>query len=97
KILQFAGTFAVCIRKILFRVNGILLLHDFIEFLMPHHHGFNYRKLIKLIVVLVQYGHTLAGSKTHRTRRWVYLARQDFQECRLSGTVGTDNAITIAM
>ncbi len=94
--LQLTGTYAVLITEIRLGINGILFVHNVHQMLVAHNNGAEHLILVKGIVILLQYRHTLAWGNLNGAFGWLNIPAQELQESGFAGTVGTDNAIAVA-
>ena len=62
---------------------------------MSHHYRVNHRKLIKFVVVLLQYRQTLAVTKLYVAACRIEVAAQHADECGFAGTIGTDYTVAV--
>ena len=92
---QFTGTNTVFISEIWFCIDSFLFLHDIIQSLIPHNNGIQYRISVIFEMVLLKERKTLAGSNGDISVGCFKLSGKNFKESRFSGTVGTDQAITV--
>ena len=96
-VFEFGHFDAVFVREVLFRVEGIALLHD-----LPHHgvtlqHGVEHRLVVEFEVVLRENGQPLAGTEFHLAFGGLEFAADGFEQGGFAGTVGTDDTIDVAV
>ncbi|CDD51062.1 uncharacterized protein BN800_02348 [Bacteroides sp. CAG:875] len=94
---QFGCLDTVFIGKVFLGIQGLALFHDVPQHGVSHQHGIEHRMGIKLEVVLAQHRKTFARSQGDTSLGGVQFARNHFQERRLTGTVGSDDAIDITI
>src|SRR5947208_1698065 len=63
---------------------------------MPHQYRIQYGDIIKLEMVLLQYGHPLAGGYLDASFIRLHFAAQYFQESALASAICADHAIAIS-
>ena len=95
--LEFARADSVLVRKIRFRVQRVLLAHDFHEPRVTQQHGIQYRFVVKGVLVLVENGDALVLVHDHAPARRLQRARQQAEKGRFSRAVRADNAVTVAL
>ena len=95
--LEFTGTDSVLICKIFFSVDRFFFFHDLVQSGISHDDGVE--NLISVIfeVVLLQERKTLARSDNDISVGRLKLSGQDLEESRLTGTVCTDQTITVSL
>ena len=93
---QFCSFDAVFICEVLFHVECIFFFSDIVQSFVTIQYAFYYFEFIKQEVVLFQNCHSFTGSDENRTFVRFQFTSQNFQECGFTGTVGTDQAITVA-
>ena len=94
-VLQFGGLHAIGLRSLGVHVDGVLLLLDGVEFLVPHLDGIQHGVLLEAEVVLAQHGHPVPRLQANVTTRRVQIPGNHLQKGRLTGTVRADDAVTV--
>ena len=94
--LQLTGTDSIFIGKIFFHINRIFFFSDIIQSLVSHDNSIQNRIFVIFKMILLQERKTLARGNDHITARRLQLTGQDLQKCGFSGTVGTDQSVTVS-
>ena len=94
-LLQLAGQQAVLVGHLLLGVEGVLLLPDVIQPLVPHDHRVHHGIGVVGILILLQHGHTDVGQYGHLPGGGVQLPGQDLQKGGLARAVGPDDAVAV--
>ena len=71
--------------------------HHLVKTLVSHNYGIKHRELVILKVILLKEGETLSRSDHNISARRLKLSGQDLEESRLTGTVCTDQTITVSL
>ena len=87
-LLQLAGPHPVLVGHLLLGVQRLLLL--------AHDDGVHHVIGVVGVLVLLQHGHPGVGQDGHLAGGGLQVPGEDFQESRLSGAVGADDAIAVA-
>ena len=95
-LLQLRGANAVGVGKVLLGVERILFAHHSPELRVAHEDGVEHRVIVEGKVILRQDRESLAWAHADRATRRVEVATDGAQEGGFTGTVGTDDAITVA-
>ena len=94
--LEVGGTVAIFLGHLGLGIQGLALLHVLPEWLVSHEHGVHDRKLVVLEVVLREHREAFARAQLHGTLVGLQLAADGFQQRRLAGSVGTDDAVDVS-
>ena len=74
KAFEFAGFEAVFFAEVFFGINSIFGFHYLVQYAVATDNGFQYRHLIELVVVLLQYAHTHTLADLHLAGSRIYLS-----------------------
>ena len=95
--LQFGGQITVLLGHFRLGIEGFAVLHVLPEGLVTLHHGVHHRERIIFEVVLTQDRETLTWSQFYRSLVGFQFTADGFQERRFTRTVGTDDAVDVAI
>ena len=92
---QFGSAQAVFFRKIRFRIERVLFVHDLDQPLVSEHDGTDHGLRVERVLVLHQNGHPFVFIQTDLALIGFDLARKHLQKRGFSRAVGADDAVTI--
>ena len=95
-LLQLGGTDTVLITEVLFHIDGVLLPAAVIKALIAHDDGVQHGIFIVQTLVLLQDRHPSLRVQHHRAACRLQLTGQNLDESGFPGTVGPDDAVTVA-
>ena len=95
--LEFGCTDTVFIREVFFGINCVLFLHNIIQSLISHDNCVEYHILVIFEVILLQDRQTLAIVHDNFAIRRFEFSGKNLQERRFTGTICTDQTITVSL
>ncbi len=95
--LQLRRTDSVLIRKVLLRVDRVLLLHDLVEAAVSHNDSVKHIVVIVFEMVLLQKGDPVTGCHNDAAACRLESSRKNFQEGGLSRSVGSDQPVAVSL
>ena len=95
--LQFGGFHTVFFSHLRLGIQRLAVFHVLPQRLVALHHGIHHRELIELEVVLAQHRQAFARSQFHASLVRFQFSADGFQQSRFAGTIGTDDAIDVAV
>jgi len=94
---QIGHLHAICFRHLFQRVYALAFGFDLPQFFMAHDHGVERSELFKGELVLPQLAETDVRLQHHLASGGLEFATEDFHQGGLAATIGTDQAVVVAV